>query len=82
MLILQIPKPKLINVNVIPNSKKPLISKIDENNYEAKVDERAEDGRANARLVEMLSEYFGVRKSQVRIVKGLRSRSKVIQVSC
>jgi len=78
----QIPKSKLININVIPNSKKPLISKIDENNYEAKVDERAEDGRANARLVEMLSEYFGVRKSQVRIVKGLRSRSKVIQVSC
>ena len=70
----------IINVSVTPNSKKPSVSKIDEENYEVKVDERAEGGKANARLIEILSEYFGVRKSSVSIIKGNKSRDKIVLI--
>ena len=70
----------IISVSVTPNSRRPGVSKIDEENYEVKVDERAKGGRANARLIEILSEYFGVRKSSISIIKGSRSRDKVVLI--
>ncbi len=39
--------------------------------------EPAEEGRANRELVKVLSRYFGAR---VRIVKGLKSRRKLVEV--
>ncbi|MDK2464688.1 MAG: DUF167 domain-containing protein [Candidatus Korarchaeota archaeon] len=39
-----------------------------------------EKGRANEEAREILAEYFGVSKSRVRLVKGLRSREKVFEV--
>jgi len=70
----------IINVYVTPNSNKPSVSRIDEKNYEVKVDERAEAGRANGRLIDILSEYFGVTKSSTSVVRGSRSRDKVVLV--
>jgi len=70
----------IINVSVTPNSRRSSVSKIDEENYEVKVDERAEGGKANTRLIEILSEYFGIRKSSISIIKGFRSRDKVVLI--
>ena len=70
----------IINVSVTPNSRRPSVSKIDEERYEVKVDEKPEGGRANARLVEILSEYFGIGKSSISIIKGFRSRDKVVLI--
>jgi len=70
----------IIKVKVTPNAKKASVSKSDDENYEVRVDEKAEGGRANARLIEMLSDYFRVRKSNVLIIKGARSREKVVQI--
>ena len=41
---------------------------------------RAVDGKANAALVEFLSEYYGVAKRDVRIVAGLKSRDKRVVI--
>ena len=41
----------------------------------------AVDGKANKALIEFLSEYFQVSKSQIEIIKGLKSRSKTITIS-
>ncbi|MCL5023075.1 MAG: DUF167 domain-containing protein [Nitrospirae bacterium] len=38
------------------------------------------DGAANEQLREVLSEELGVRKSDVRIVRGLSSRNKVVEI--
>ena len=70
----------LINVHVTANTKEAHVIKLDENNFEARVDERAEDGQANKRLLEILSSYFNVPKSRIRIVRGSKSRDKVIEV--
>ena len=40
----------------------------------------AKDGEANARLVELLAEYFHKAKAHVRILHGHSSRRKLIEV--
>jgi uncharacterized protein len=69
-----------INVKTIPNSKKCEVEKISDNHFKVRVDAKAEDGRANKRLIEILSEYFKVSKSSVVISKGLKSRNKIIEI--
>ena len=39
------------------------------------------DGKANRALIEFLSEHFNVSKSQIEIIKGLKSRRKTISIS-
>jgi uncharacterized protein (TIGR00251 family) len=41
---------------------------------------RPERGKANRELVKKLSAHFGVREDQVRIVSGLTSRKKMVEV--
>ena len=41
----------------------------------------AVDGKANKALILFLAEHFGVRKSQVEIIKGLKSREKVVKIN-
>ena len=38
------------------------------------------DGKANAALVKILAEHFNVAPSQVEIVRGHRSKTKVVQI--
>jgi uncharacterized protein YggU (UPF0235/DUF167 family) len=40
-----------------------------------------QDQRANAMLVDFIAEKLGVPASRVRLARGLRSRSKVVEVS-
>jgi uncharacterized protein (TIGR00251 family) len=70
-----------LTVNVIPNSKNPEIIKISENTYKIKVDVPASKNKANKRLVEILSEHFKVSKSSISIIKGLKSRNKIIKIN-
>ena len=70
----------LISVRVSVNAKEAKLTKIGESNYDVKIDERAIEGRANKRLIEILSKYFAVPKSRIIIVKGTKSREKLIEV--
>jgi uncharacterized protein len=70
----------VLSIRVIPNSKKPEITKLSEDSYRIKIDAPAVDGKANARLLELLADYLGIRKSSLSIVKGIRNRDKVIKI--
>ena len=70
----------LVKVRVTPNSKEARVVKVGEAEFEVKVDERAIDGRANRRLLEILSEHFSVPKSRISIVRGARSRDKILEI--
>ncbi len=37
-------------------------------------------GKANKKVVELLASYFKVKKSQVSIISGHRSREKVVEI--
>jgi uncharacterized protein (TIGR00251 family) len=70
-----------IRVRVTPNARQPSVVVVDEGELEVKVDAKATGGLANKRLVEILSEHFNVSKSRISIVRGIRSRDKVIEIS-
>jgi len=70
----------LIRVRVTLNARESRVVKLGEADFEVKVDEKATDGRANRRLLVILSEHFGVPKSRISIVKGAKSRDKVLEI--
>lgn len=53
----------------------------DEEKLYITVDAPPVKGAANKRLVEIISEYFGVSKSSVNLKKGLTSRTKILNLS-
>ncbi len=72
--------PMIIEVKVTPNSK---LDKIEEKEGKLfiRIKAKAVEGRANKALIEKLADYFHKRKSQVRIIKGLRSHNKIVEIS-
>jgi uncharacterized protein (TIGR00251 family) len=42
---------------------------------------KAVDGKANKAVIELLSEHFSVKKRQIEITKGLKSRNKTVSIS-
>ena len=71
----------MMKVHVIPNSRQASVTTTGEDVLEVRVDETAVDGRANKRLLELLSEYYKIPKSSVTIVRGARSRDKIVDVA-
>jgi uncharacterized protein (TIGR00251 family) len=69
-----------IKVRVFPKSKKEEIKKVSENRFEIKVKEKAERNMANNRIIEIISDEFGVSRGKVKIVNGHQSPSKMLSV--
>jgi len=69
-----------ISVKVKPNAKQERIEKIDENNFSVWVKEKPQEGKANKAVIKILSDYFGVAKSDVILLKGQTSRQKIFEV--
>lgn len=67
----------MIKIKVKAGSKEEKIEKKD-NYYLVWVKERAIEGKANKAVLKLLKKYFG---KQVRILKGVRSREKNINIS-
>ena len=69
-----------IKVKVKPNAKKDEIKKVDTDYYEVRVTVVPEKGKANKRVIEMLSKHFKVPKSKIRLIRGETSREKVFEI--
>jgi uncharacterized protein (TIGR00251 family) len=70
----------LIRVHVSTNANEARVVKVGESDFEVKVNEKAIGGRANRRLLEIMSKHFMVPKSRVRLVSGAKSRDKVLEI--
>ena len=70
----------LINIKVITKSSQELVK---EEPFGFKVYVRAapEDGKANKSVIELIAGYFKTKKNKIRIVKGLRSPLKTIEIT-
>ena len=72
---------KIYKIKVIPNSK---INKIVEQKHDflkIKLTAPAREGKANKALITFLSQEFKIAKSEIRIIKGEKSREKTIKIS-
>lgn len=70
-----------LSIKTIPNSKKTEIEKLNETNYRIKLNAPAREGKANEKLIEVLSKYFNVPKSSVTITTGNKSRNKIVEIA-
>jgi uncharacterized protein (TIGR00251 family) len=68
-----------INIKVIPNSKENSLT-IQNDQIIVKINAPAVDGKANKELIKFLSEYYKVKKSKIKIIKGEKSRYKIISI--
>ena len=69
-----------IKVLAKPRSNKAEIKKIDDEHYMVSVKEPPVKGEANRAILKLLSKYFGVSLSQVRMVHGHTTRNKTIKI--
>ncbi|MFA5411230.1 MAG: DUF167 domain-containing protein [Candidatus Omnitrophota bacterium] len=69
-----------INVKVKPNAKQESVEKTGEKDFLLRVKAPAREGRANQAVVELLSEYFNLPKSGISIVRGEKSKNKVVNL--
>jgi len=66
-------------VKVIPNAKKASVEKKNDILI-VRVDAPPVKEKANKRLIKILSEYLGVKKSRIKIVSGEHSREKIVEI--
>lgn len=69
----------IIDVKVIPRSKKTNV-KQEPDRLKVYLTAPAIEGKANSLLIEVLADFFKVKKSAVSIIKGNKSREKVVSV--
>jgi len=68
-----------IFVSVKPGSKEEKIEKISNTEYKIRVKAPAEKGKANARIIKIMSKEFGVSYKNIKI-KNPSSRKKVVEI--
>jgi uncharacterized protein (TIGR00251 family) len=70
---------KILEIKVIPNSKKELVSALGTDAYKVKVAALAIDGAANEAVIKLLAHYLNTKPKQLRIVSGHKNPHKRIE---
>ena len=71
----------LLYVKVTPKASKNKIGQVFNNNLKIYVTNLAEAGQANKAVIELLSDSLKINKSNILIVQGLTSSTKIIRLS-
>ena len=69
-----------LTIRVIPNAKQNRIVQ-DVTGYKVYLTAPPVEGKANKALIKFLAEHFEVKKSGVRIIRGLKTRDKVVEIT-
>ncbi len=71
----------ILTVYLQPGAKKSGIVGLHDGNIKIKVNAPPVDGKANAALIDFLSEFFDVPKSTITIISGDKSRLKKVAIT-
>ena len=69
-----------VSVQVHPGASREAVRLLTDGSLDVRLRARPIEGQANAGLVELLAERLGLRRRDVVIASGLRSRQKVVQL--
>ena len=73
---------QLLKIRVIPRAKKTeIIGTLADGALKIKLKAPPVDGKANEELVKFLSEEWCVTKSEINIIRGKTSRTKIIEIT-
>jgi len=71
---------ELLKVRVFTKSSRPGVNRVDDGSYKVYVSSAPERGKANKDVLIALASYLGVKKSEITIVRGEKSRNKLIRI--
>jgi len=71
----------ILTVKVTTKAAQNTVIKIDNSNFKVKVTVAPEKGKANTAVIKLLSDYFKVARSRIKILSGETSRNKKIEIS-
>jgi hypothetical protein len=69
----------IFNVRVYPRASRSYVEEIGEN-LKVHLTKPACEGLANNQLIDLLSEHFKIKKYQIRIKSGEKSRNKLVEI--
>ncbi len=69
-----------LKIKVEPRSSRKGISGVVGDAIKIKVNAPPVGGAANEELIEVLSEEFGINKTSIKILRGMSSRNKVVEI--
>jgi len=69
-----------LEIKVFPKSKERKVIRNEKNSFQVRVQQAAENNKANQEAIKALADYLGVAKSQIRIIRGQKSRVKIVEV--
>jgi len=67
-------------IKVIPRAKKNQVITTEDGLLKVYVTSPATEGKANKAVLKLLSKHFGVSPSSIQIIKGEKSRNKVVEI--
>jgi uncharacterized protein (TIGR00251 family) len=70
----------LVGIRAVPNAKKTGAVGIYNGMLKVKVSAPPEDGKANREIIEFMAGMLGIRKKDIEIVKGEKSREKTLLI--
>jgi len=70
---------RVLNIRVIPNARQNRVLD-EEGQLKVHITAPPVGGKANKALIELLADYCKVKKSSIKIVKGEKSRDKVVEI--
>lgn len=71
---------RIIEVKVKPNARTRALEQSSGGIWSARLKSPPVDGKANAELVALVAEHFGVPKSAVTIKRGASGRTKLVRI--
>ena len=69
-----------ISVKVRPGAKIDAVEELEDGSFLVSVKALPIDGRANGAVIEVLAEFLKIPKSNLRILSGMRSKRKIIEI--
>ena len=70
----------VFNVRVVPRSSRVCVVGVAGGDLKIKLTAPPVEGAANRQLIEVLSDHFYVRKSDIEILKGLSGKNKIVEI--
>ena len=70
-----------VTVRVVPRARRRAVLVQADGTLKVWVTEPADEGRANAAVLEQLADHFGVRRRAVTLVRGQTSRQKLVEIA-
>ena len=71
---------QIIEVKVKTNASKNEVKLIDNKKFFVKTTATPEKGKANKQVILLLAKFYKISKNQLEIVRGLKSKNKVIKI--